>query len=96
MLVGAKTGRMHFFYEKSLQSMECRADFFVYYLSSCKPRSNASILLPYSIAVSNSKASSGVRRKRMREPTSDRMKPDAFSKACSDSARSRSLPSDVI
>ena len=39
---------------------------------------------------------SGVRRKRMREPISERMKPDAFSNAFNVSARSRSLPKDVM
>lgn len=52
--------------------------------------------LPYSIDESNSKINSGVRRKRIREPISERIKPAAFTKAFSVSSRSRSLPNDVI
>ena len=66
------------------------ADFFAY--SLCKSLNNESIRFPYSIDESNSKINSGVRRKRMRDPISERTKPEAFTKALSVSSRSRSLP----
>lgn len=72
------------------------ADSLSFTYSLCKPRSNVSIRFPYSIDESNSKINSGVRRNRIREPISERIKPEAFTKAFSVSSRSRSLPKVVI